>query len=68
VELQHFAGAGAEVCWPGSGSGYLNSYKILQKQKIQQIEFESKNYYFVDILRTFSGFMFLKKHENFMKP
>jgi hypothetical protein len=35
VEQQLFAGAGAKVFWPGSGSGsgagYVNSYKMLQK-------------------------------------
>jgi hypothetical protein len=31
VERQIFAGAGAEVFWTGSGSGYVNSYKMLQK-------------------------------------
>jgi hypothetical protein len=30
VERQLFAGAGAEVFWPGSGAGYVNSYKMLQ--------------------------------------
>jgi hypothetical protein len=33
VEQQLFAGAGAKVFWPGfgSGAGYVNSYKMLQK-------------------------------------
>jgi hypothetical protein len=31
VERQFFAGAGAKVFWVGSGSGYANSYKMLQK-------------------------------------
>jgi hypothetical protein len=31
VERQLFAGAGAEIFWPGSGSGYVISYKMLQK-------------------------------------
>jgi hypothetical protein len=34
VEQQLFAGAGAKVFWPGSGAGYVNSYKMLQKPKI----------------------------------
>jgi hypothetical protein len=31
VEQQLFAGAGAKDFWPGSGAGYMNSYKMLQK-------------------------------------
>jgi hypothetical protein len=33
VEQQLFAGAGANVFWPGSGlgAGYVNPYKMLQK-------------------------------------
>jgi hypothetical protein len=33
VERQHFAGAtaGAKFFWLGFGSGYVNSYKMLQK-------------------------------------
>jgi hypothetical protein len=31
VERPLFGGAGAHVFRPGSGSGYVNSYKMLQK-------------------------------------
>jgi hypothetical protein len=30
LEQQLFAGIRAEVFWAGSGSGYVNSYKMLQ--------------------------------------
>jgi hypothetical protein len=41
VERQHFARAGAEIFWSDSGSGsrFVNSYKILQKA----LDFSYKN-------------------------
>jgi hypothetical protein len=42
VEQQLFAGAGAKVFWPGSGSGAgcVNSLKMLQNPKFFILKFE----------------------------
>jgi hypothetical protein len=48
VEPQHFAGAGAEFFWPGSG--YVNSCKMLEKTPnfcILKFEIKVKNNCFV---------------------
>jgi hypothetical protein len=39
VEQQLLARVGAQVFWPGSGSVYVNSYKMMQKA----LNFSSKN-------------------------
>jgi hypothetical protein len=53
VKRQLFAGTGAEVFWAGSGSGYVNLYKMLQKALnvsfILKFEVKFKNCFFVTI-------------------
>jgi hypothetical protein len=71
VERQNFARAKAEVFWPGSGSGYVNSYKMLPKLKLKlKFVVEFKNYFFVAVYfkEPFYDHFVVKKHENFLKP
>jgi hypothetical protein len=43
VERPLFGGAGAQAYGPGSGSGYVNSYKMLQKALNFHSKFEVQN-------------------------
>jgi hypothetical protein len=73
VERPLFGGAGAQAFRPGSGSGYVNSYKMLQKA----LNFSSKNlklsskqnlfvaFYFQEPFLVLKSMIFFLNHENF---
>jgi hypothetical protein len=71
VEQQLFGRAGAKVFWPGSGAGYINSYKMLQNPLIfhTKVEVDFKNHKFVAIYfkEPLMIIYVFKKHEHFLK-